>query len=128
MFAPAAPRNITDLALDQLLARGIIAKRQNVKGSNVWGEKNKLAIHISSSIPVDLFSTEPDFWFNYLVCRTGGAENNRQIAAAANRKGWTWNPYRSGFTDDEGRLVRVNSERDVFDLVGLPYRDPWDRI
>lgn len=128
MFTPAKPQNLTDLALDQLLAQGVIAKRQNVKSSEVWGEKNKLAIHAASGIPVDFFSTEANFWFNYLVCRTGGAENNRQIAMAANRKAWTWNPYRAGFSGAVGQFIQVRSERDVFELVGLPYREPWDRL
>lgn len=128
MFAPPIPLNLADAALQSLLDSGLLTKRVNSKGAEMWGGKNKLALHASSGIPVDLFSTEPDFWFNYLVCRTGGAENNRQIAMAANRKGWTWNPYRSGFTNERGGLVAVHSERDVFDLAGLPYREPWDRL
>ncbi|MDE2021280.1 MAG: hypothetical protein KGJ13_13170, partial [Patescibacteria group bacterium] len=82
----------------------------------------------ASGIPVDFFSTAESSWFNYLVCRTGGADNNCQIALAANRKGWKWNPYGAGFTDQHGQMVPARQERDVFELVGLPYRDPWDRI
>lgn len=106
----------------------IITQRRNVNGSVMWGDKNKLAVHVASGIPVDFFAATEDNWFNYLVCRTGGAENNTLIASAAQAKGWKWNPYGAGFTDAAGQLVRVSSERDVFDLVGLPYREPWERL
>lgn len=128
MFAPAPALNLTDASIESLLRRNILEKRLNSVGAETWGDKNKLAVHVASGIPVDFFSTESNFWFNYLVCRTGGAENNRQIAMAANRKGWTWNPYRSGFTNETGELVAVRSERDVFELAGLPYREPWERL
>lgn len=120
-----------DLMLDRLIAEGIIAKRKNVNGSEMWGEKNKLAVHVASGIPVDFFATKEESWFNYLVCRTGGAENNRQIATAANNKGWTWNPYGSGFSRPSGlgkAFHQVKSERDVFEFVGMPYREPWERL
>ena len=128
-FFTATSVSQVDLMLDRLLANGVIAKRKNVNGSVMWGEKNKLAVHVASGIPVDFFAARADTWFNYLVCRTGGAENNRQIAVAANAKGWRWNPYGVGFSDAAGNLVAtVAAERDVFDLVGLPYREPWERI
>ena len=37
------------------------------------------------------------------------------------------NPYGAGFTDGHGNLVPVTSERDVFELVGLKYLEPWER-
>lgn len=119
--------NLVDVALEEMLKAGILAKRKNVNGSVMWGDKNKLAVHVASGIPVDFFAATEENWFNYLVCRTGGAENNMAIASAAQSKGWKWNPYGAGFTDDRGQLVPVKSERDVFDLVGLPYREPWER-
>lgn len=53
---------------------------------------------------------------------------NTQIASAAQSKGWKWNPYGPGFTDNHGEIVRVTSEHDVFRLAGLPYREPWERL
>lgn len=120
--------SLMDVALDEMVAEGIIAKRTNVNGSVMWGEKNKLAVHVASGIPVDFFAATEANWFNYLVCRTGGAENNTAIASAAQAKGWKWNPYGAGFTNERGQLVPVTSERDVFDLVGLPYKEPWERL
>jgi DNA polymerase/3'-5' exonuclease PolX len=114
--------------LENLVACSVIRARKNVKGSTMWGPKNKLAVHVASGIPVDFFAATEENWFNYLVCRTGGAENNRQIAVAANDKGWKWNPYGPGFTRDDGCTEVATSEPDVFRMAGLPYREPWERL
>lgn len=116
-----------DLLLQALLDSGVLAKRRNVNGSEMWGTKNKLALHCASGIPVDFFATTEEAWFNYLVCRTGGAENNTRVAMAAQDKGWKWNPYGPGFTDDHRRTIRVSSEREVFELLGLRYLEPEER-
>jgi DNA polymerase/3'-5' exonuclease PolX len=127
MFGATRQVNLVDLELDLLLKAGTIEKRLNVRGSESWGERNKLARHVTSQIPIDLFEATPANWFNYLVCRTGSAESNTRIAGAAQAKGWKWHPYGSGFTDHEGNPVRVLSEADVFSHAGLPYLEPWER-
>lgn len=119
--------NLVDAVLDRLLASGVLAKRPNTLGSDIWGPKNKLALHCATGIPVDLFQATEANWFNYLVCRTGSAETNTRIAAAAQAKGWKWHPYDPGFTDEEGNWRLVRSEAEVFALAGLPYLDPWQR-
>ncbi|ODU25008.1 MAG: hypothetical protein ABS95_01125 [Verrucomicrobia bacterium SCN 57-15] len=119
--------NLTDTSIQQMIKSGIIRPRENVLGRTTWGDKNKLAVDVASGIPVDLFATTASAWFNYLVCRTGSAENNIRISAAAQAKGWSWHPYALGFTNEGGQPVRVESEEDVFRLVGLPYLEPWNR-
>ncbi len=147
----------TDLmehALDELLDRGVLTKRVNSKGSEMWGPKNKLALHAATGLPVDFFATRSPFWFNYLVCRTGGADNNKEIASRCQSRGLAWHPYHGGFSVESsavlisliesegihltdgplrpelirtGKMIEVHSERDVFTLAGLEYREPWER-
>lgn len=114
-------------ALDLLIHRGVIVRRETIRGAASWGEKNKYARHVASGIPIDFFATTEAAWFNYLVCRTGGAVNNTTIAGAAQRKGWRWNPYGPGFTDAHGAIVPVTCEADAFSLVGLTPLEPWQR-
>ncbi len=121
------PVNQTDKMLQTLIDAKIIAKRQNVNGSEVWGEKNKLAVHVASGIPVDFFATTIESWYNYLVCRTGGARNNTLIAEAYQRQGKKWNPYGPGFTIRAGHQVRNASEAAVYENAGLRYLQPWER-
>jgi len=118
---------VVDTVLSRMLAERVIEMRQNKNGGTAWGQYNKLARHMESGIPVDLFAARPANWFSYLVCRTGSAENNIRIAGAARARGWKWHPYGEGFTDSKGLLVPVESEQDVFEKVGLKYREPKDR-
>jgi DNA polymerase/3'-5' exonuclease PolX len=130
LTTPPPDLNHVDLAviaIERLVAIATILPRKTSTGSVVWGPKNKLAYHVTSGIPVDLFSATLENWFNYLVCRTGSADNNTRIASAAQAKGWKWNPYGPGFTDQENNIVRVDSEEDVFRLAGLPYLEPQER-
>lgn len=119
---------LPDDRISEMEASGVLARRLNKAGRQTFGDKNKLMLHVPSGIPVDLFSTTEEAWWNYLVCRTGPAELNQRIASAALGRGWRWNPYGAGFTDGDGRVYPVSRERDVFELVGLPYAEPKDRL
>lgn len=126
LFAPLVPVNRLDEELERLQAQRIIRRRRNRAGHEMYGPKNKLVVHLRTGIPIDFFATDELNWFNYLVCRTGGARNNIEIATAAQRKGWTWNPYGSGFSR-QGEQVHVNSESEVYEFVGLPWKEPRER-
>jgi DNA polymerase/3'-5' exonuclease PolX len=124
--------NLAELQIEALLEMQVLAKRLNVKGHEAWGPKNKLAVHKGTGIPVDLFSATRDNFYNYLVCRTGPAQSNIAICNAAIAKGWKWNPYGDGFSapplhEGTKRVHLCSSEREVFEFVGLSYREPWER-
>lgn len=115
-------------ALRQALDAGIIAPRRGRDNLTRWGDSNKLAIHCPSGIAVDFFRADEERWANMLVNRTGSAANNIDICLAAQAKQWTWQPYGAGFFDEANRrVIRAATERDVYELVGLPYREPWER-
>lgn len=127
LFAPAAlSDNLAERLIAGMLDDGTLAKRLNVRGRPSWGAKNKLALHIASGIPVDLFAATEANWFNYLVCRTGPAELNMAIASAAKARGCMWHPYGEGFDTPAGP-VRCCSEADVFAQVGFRCLPPWER-
>jgi len=121
------PVDLVEERLQELLAAGVLEKRLSVKGRPSWGAQNRLAVHVASGMPVDLFATTSRCWHNYLVCRTGSAESNLRIAIAAQRMGWKWHPYADGFETRTGQWRRVTCEEDVFRLVGLPYLEPHER-
>lgn len=116
-----------DALLTQLIAREQLTQRRTATDTITWGPKNKLAQHWPTGMPVDFFAADAGNWFNYLVCRTGSAENNIRIASTARARGWKWHPYGAGFTDERGRPVPVTSEQDVFTLLDLPYLEPHQR-
>lgn len=118
--------NLADEVILRLEAEGVLERRLNAKGQEIYGAKNKLMRHKRTGVPVDLFAATAANWFNYLVCRTGPAESNIAIAAAARRLGWSWNPYGPGFTRGYEQR-QMDSEREVFEFVGLAYKEPWER-
>jgi DNA polymerase (family 10) len=115
-----------DRELGALMIQRILGFRLNKLGRRVYGPKNKLLRHIESGIGVDIFSTDAKCWPVALVVRTGGKETNKRIAMAALRKGWRFHAYGSGFSTPDGEIV-CHSEREVFEAVGLPYQEPWER-
>lgn len=120
------PVNLADEAIDRLMTAGTLEKRQNSRGSEMFGPDNKLMRHVASGIPVDLFAADEATWWNRLVCRTGPKASNIELCKAARARGWKWRPYERGFTT-AGHWIDTHSEREVFELVGLPYREPKDR-
>lgn len=117
--------DLAEGVIAEWLGAGVLTKRLSVDGRTSWGPKNKLAVHEETGIPVDLFAATRENWWNYLVCRTGPAESNMQIAGEALKRGWKWNPYGVGFSrggrDDQDYEERVvTCEAEVFRFVGLP--------
>lgn len=133
LFARPIQHNAVDLALGRLLDKGRMYRRLNKLGRPAWGPENKLAVHSASGIPVDLFAAHPTNWWNLTVCRTGGRQNNEDICNAAIARGWKWNPYGDGFSrpnpERNGWLLirEMHSEQEVFEWVGMDYREPWER-
>jgi DNA polymerase/3'-5' exonuclease PolX len=124
--------NLTDLQLQTLINKALIRKRTNALGSISWGEKNKYAVDCATGIPIDFFAATRENWWNYIVCRTGGADNNSRISSAAQSRGLHWHPYERGFTCHtgtyrRGKWLRVRSELAVFAIAGLPYLEPHER-
>lgn len=120
--------SLADLSIERLLRAGKITKRKGITGRDAWGEKNKLAVHCGSGIPVDFFATSEGCWYNYLVCRTGPADLNRMIADGARDRGMRWHPYGVGFEVlATGQHIAMDSEEAVFEMVGLPFLSPEER-
>ena len=123
------PYDLAHERIETLRATGWLAKRLNVNGMVAgWGPKNKLAVHVESGMPVDLFSTTPSCWFSSLVCRTGGKDTNLALTNGANKLNRTWHVYGEGVEDRKtGLVTAARSEREVFELCGVPYLEPEER-
>lgn len=119
--------NAALLAIDELVKDNVIAPRPNCNGITAWGEKNRLAIHVTSEVPIDFFMATPESWWNMLVCRTGGSISNTRLAQAYKQKGLRWHPYGEGYTNLKGNSFPNLSEEDVFKNAGLRYIEPDKR-
>jgi len=118
----------TDKLIERLETEGVLGRRLNSKGRTTVGAKNKLMVHVETAMAVDLFFTTPSCWWNALTCRTGGAETNKRLAQSAIANGRNWNVYGEGVTLSDGKVIRAESEEHVFELCGVPYLSPDQRL
>ncbi len=119
--------NLAAEAINKDVESGYFAKRPSVTGSFSWGESNKLAIHTASGIPVDLFATDVARWFVALTIRTGSKDTNLALTMGANKKNASLMAYGAGVKWRDGTVTQAASERHVFEMCGVPYREPKDR-
>jgi DNA polymerase (family 10) len=113
--------------VDDLQRKGVICRRPNVNGAFTLGERNKLAIHVPSGIPVDLFGTSEANWWVSLVVRTGSKETNLALTMGANKQGASLKAYGSGVEWSDGTITPATSEQHVFEMCGVPYKEPSQR-
>ena len=120
--------SLTDELLNQWLAQRVLAKRPTINGNAAWwGVQNKFAVHVASGIPVDLFATTAERWFGSLVIRTGSKEMNTTLANSALRRGMQLHSYGVLENARTGEQIIPQSEREVFERLGVPYREPAER-
>lgn len=118
--------SLADHYLDQRLFDQL-HKRLNKNGHATWGQRNKYAVHRATGLPIDFFATSWDCWFVALVIRTGPKESNLRLIEGARRQGLQLHAY-GAFTDLKTGTERCpTSEREVFELCGLPYLEPAQR-
>ena len=117
----------SEAMLGKLRTTGVLAPRPNVNGHFTWGKQNKLAVHVASGIPVDLFSTTDQNWHMTVVIRTGPKEMNLRLIDAAKHHGLNLHAYGVYTRIETGELVIPQSEREVFERAGMQYLEPWQR-
>jgi len=74
---------------------------------------------------LDLFMVTPQSWGLQVAIRTGSADFSHRVLA----RRWTQLGYQSegGVLQKDGHAFPLDDERDVFELLGIPWVDPWER-
>ena len=125
---PTEVEDLCEEALKTLIESQTLSLRKKVDGTTAFGKKTKLLEISASQTPLDLFRCTPENWFNNLVSRTGGKENNILIAGTALKNGLEWQAFGNGFLHTATqKLFPVLEEKDAFEIVGLPYKPPEER-
>ena len=80
---------------------------------------------LPEGIKLDLFMADPENWGLIFAIRTGSAEYSHRVLAT----GWC----RAGYHSMDGHLVKglykipVREELDLFKLICVPWKEPWER-
>jgi DNA polymerase (family 10) len=118
--------NYLDKLLYDLMMRNILAMRLNKRGSKTYGPKNKLLLHVSSGIGVDIFSVDARNWGMALFVRTGPAEWNIKAMSRFQELGLRGHAY-GGISDSGGNEIDCPDEETVFRYLGWAYVPPERR-
>lgn len=86
----------------------------------------KIARVEMDSIHLDIYFATPETFATLLLIRTGSTQNNIRLASLAKKKGWHLFANGDGLFN-EGERVAGDSERSIYQALGLPYEEPWER-
>ena len=75
----------------------------------------------------DLYIATEDTFEMLLLIRTGSAENNIRLASLAKKQGWRLAASGDGLFDENGKRLAGDSERSIYEALGLRYQEPWER-
>lgn len=103
------------------------SKLQSVGYKVASGGDKKLQFIIDpiNNLPVDVYVTNDKSYYYMILYLTGSANFDRKIRGIARSKGLKLNQY--GLFNKDGMSFEVNSEREIFSLLGINYLDPTYR-
>ena len=80
---------------------------------------------LPSGIKLDLFFAEEGNWGLIFAMRTGSADYSHHVLA----KRWVQLGYKSidGYLNEQGQVIELKEEKDLFKLLWIEYVEPEDR-
>jgi DNA polymerase/3'-5' exonuclease PolX len=103
----------------------VVNQWEKVKGELEFGKSKYTQRILPEGIKLDLFFAEEDNWGNILAIRTGSADYSYKVLAS----GWARRGFKSidGYLWKDDEKYEVREERELFDIVGIPYTEPKNR-
>jgi DNA polymerase (family 10) len=95
--------------------------KTELSGPKIW------RIRLPEGISADFYLATEGTWATLLLIRTGSAESNIRLSSLARSKGWHLKASGEGLFDENGNRVAGDSERSVFEALGIPYQEPNER-
>lgn len=75
---------------------------------------------------IDILLINKESWYTSLLYFTGSKKFNILIRSVAKEKGLKLNEY--GLYTQDNKVYKINSEKDIFDILGLKYLVPEERV
>ncbi len=113
----------SDMDVISLMARCPVMSYIFSQGSKVM---MGLANITGTARRIDVKAIPPCSWYYAILHYTGSAEHNVKLRQRAIAKGWKLSEY--GLTARTGGIIPANSEKEIFDLLGMEYVPPEKRI
>ena len=84
-------------------------------------------VTMDDGVQVDIYYATPETFAVLLLIRTGSKENNIRLCALAKKRGWYLAASGDGLFNEHGERIAGDSERSIYDALGIPYQEPWER-
>ena len=120
---PLSGESLLDQRCRALVDDGHLDYRLTKLGRRTFGPQNKLMVHRSSGIPVDIFSTTEENWGMAMVVRTGPADFCKAIMSRFLELGMAGHAY-GGVTGRDRETLGCPTEERVFELLGWEWQEP----
>ena len=78
-------------------------------------------------ISVDIYFATPETWATLLLIRTGSKENNIRLCTMARKRRWHLAASGDGLFNEHGVRIAGDSEWSIYNLLNLPWQEPWER-
>lgn len=88
---------------------------------------NKIARIDMDGTQVDVYFAHESTWATLLLIRTGSKENNICLATLAKKKGWHLAASGDGLFNEKGQRIAGDSEESIYEALGVPWQEPWER-
>jgi DNA polymerase/3'-5' exonuclease PolX len=87
----------------------------------------KMARVQMDSISLDVYYATPETLATLLLIRTGSAENNIKLCTIAKNRGWHLSASGDGLFNEKRERIAGDSEESIYEALGVPYQEPWQR-
>lgn len=87
----------------------------------------KMARVQMDSISLDVYYATPETLATLLLIRTGSAENNIKLCTIAKNRGWHLSVSGDGLFNEKRERIAGDSEESIYEALGVPYQEPWQR-
>ena len=116
LIAPKTPM------LFELMAK--IAELGCDSGMKLGSKKTVVFKDDLEEINIDIWLTTPDRWPVMLLLKTGGNKNNQRIETLCATKDWKLSVDEGAIYNEHKKKLLIKEEKDIFDLLGIPYIEP----
>ncbi|GAI88817.1 unnamed protein product [marine sediment metagenome] len=76
---------------------------------------------------VDIYVADEGTWATLLLIRTGSKQSNIRLCSRAKDMGWHLAASGDGLFNEKGERIAGDSEISIYNALGLPYQEPWER-
>ena len=80
-----------------------------------------------SNVQLDFYFASPETWATLLLIRTGSTQSNIRLCALAKKWGWQLKANGDGLFNAENERIAGDTEKSIFETLGLPYLEPEKR-